>query len=325
MKTKGIRCLAVMAALALGACGGGEKTETAAEAEHGHSHAEGEAAHSHEGEAHEHDGEEHAHEEEEGGGHSHGTVEHALGKQSAGDFHFTAAQMDDISPGSENVFIVNFEGNEPASVRLWVGDESASRSIKALAEKDGLEFHAHVESPETIGPEDHFWIEIEAADGSVTKSSFALAEGTVLPPRGPHTGLVVPLKGTDGSTAYAELKLHDDKGDLEIWLARDAAITEPLDINLDSVIAVAFPELDKNTELRVRNREKNEDEDGNPNIRGGLTHYFIFPGETGADASWLVGEFRSQAVIRFTDGALGYESEPFTLVPHAHGEGEHHH
>jgi hypothetical protein len=317
MKRKGIRFLALLSAAALAACGGGEKP---AEADHGHAHEEGEA--------HEHDGEEHAHEGEEaaGGGHSHGTVEHKLGAQEAGGFKFEAVQMDDVTAGGETVFIVHSQGSEPTSVRLWVGDESASTSTKILADKgEGQEYHAHVEAPNPLGAGDRFWVEADGADGAKTKLSFDLAGGAVLPPQGPHTGFVVPLNGPDGAAGYAELKLHDDKGDLELWLAQDSAMTQPLDLPADSVIAVSFPDKSKNVELRVRNTEKNEDEEGNPSLRDGRTNYFIFPGATGADASWLMGDFRSTAVIQVNVDGKSLSSGNFTLVPHTHGPGDHQH
>lgn len=37
---------------------------------------------------------------------------------------------------------------------------------------------------------------------------------------GPHHGMLVPLtvEGSDEAVGYAEVKLHDDKGDIELWL-----------------------------------------------------------------------------------------------------------
>lgn len=92
-------------------------------------------------------------------------------------------------------------------------------------------------------------------------------------------------------TGFAELKLHDDKGDLELWLTEDTTGQKPFDIPLDSLVNVSFLSLDgKMVELKIRNSEKNEDEDGKGNIRGEVTNYFIFPGESGADASFLLGK-----------------------------------
>lgn len=138
-------------------------------------------------------------------------------------------------------------------------------------------------------------------------------EGT----HGPHDGVV--SRFTDGS-GYVELKLHDDKGDLELWLAADKAISTPLALPLDAHVKVSFPELEgREVSLAVRNTEHNEDEQGTPNIVDGKTHYFIFPGETGADASWLKGKgFASQAVVTIVREGRDVVSEPFTLLPHHH-------
>ena len=70
----------------------------------------------------------------------------------------------------------------------------------------------------------------------------------------------------------------------ELWLARDGTMANPLDRPLDTVVTASFGGA-RSVELRVRNREGNEDEAGTPNVREGATHYFIFPGEAGGDAS----------------------------------------
>ncbi len=101
----------------------------------------------------------------------------------------------------------------------------------------------------------------------------------------PHHGIVAPFEG-----GHLELKLHDDKGDLELWLATD-------------------PNINKD----------NEDEDGLPNIRDGKTNYFIFPGDTGADASWLQGkDFKATVKVSFDHAGKAHASEEFELVPHTH-------
>lgn len=136
----------------------------------------------------------------------------------------------------------------------------------------------------------------------------------------PHHGILVPFSSKQALTGYAELKLHDDKGDLELWLTKDAAGAGPYDLALNSVITVTFPDLNqKKVELRVRNSDKNEDEAGKGNIRDNKTNYFIFPGETGIDAAFLVGkDFSSKVVITFSDGGVEYSTDPFELRPHTH-------
>lgn len=86
------------------------------------------------------------------------------------------------------------------------------------------------------------------------------------------------------------------------------------------MLTVTFPELsNKTVELQVRNAEKNEDEDGQANIRESKTNYFIFPGDTGADPSFLLGKaFSSKAVVSFTVDGKQFSTEPFVLFPHTH-------
>ena len=136
----------------------------------------------------------------------------------------------------------------------------------------------------------------------------------------PHLGEMAEFYNGDKAAGTAELKLHDDKGDLELWLTKDKAGKVPFDLPLDTVITVTFPKLDNKTvELRVRNKDKNEDEDGKGNIRESATNYFIFPGDTGADASFLVGkEFKSEVILNFKVGDSTHSTKSFVLKPHVH-------
>jgi hypothetical protein len=92
----------------------------------------------------------------------------------------------------------------------------------------------------------------------------------------------------------------------------------PFDVPKDTVIQLAFPRHDgKTLEMHVRNGDQNEDEDGTPNMRGSGTNYFIFPGESGQDASWLKGEqWRGIVTVAFEANGKSYACDPFVLVPH---------
>lgn len=132
---------------------------------------------------------------------------------------------------------------------------------------------------------------------------------------------------TKNKVGYLRLKLHDDKGDLELWLAKDAEMTQPFDLPLDGTATVTFTDKEnKTTTLRVRNTDKNEDEDGKANVREGKTNYFIFPGDTGEDAAWLKGaDFLATVKVAFSADGKDYVTSPFVLRPHTHGAGEHSH
>jgi hypothetical protein len=146
-------------------------------------------------------------------------------------------------------------------------------------------------------------------------------------PHTPHDGMVATLRNADGAAVgFVELKLHDDKGDLELWIAKDPEMTQPIDIPAKSEIEVTFLDLkDKAATLRVRNHDQNEDEDGQPNLRDGLTNYFIFPGDSGQDPSWLMGkDFASNVELSFDWNGQTYKSNEFKLVPHTHADGHGH-
>ncbi len=136
----------------------------------------------------------------------------------------------------------------------------------------------------------------------------------------PHMGMMVPFTAGQVQAGFAEIKLHDDKGDLELWISKDAAGEQAMDFPLNTIVTVTFPKLDyKMINLKIRNAEKNEDEDGNGNIRDGKTNYFIFPGDSGADASFLMGkDFVADAIISFDAGGRAFSTKSFPLSPHIH-------
>jgi hypothetical protein len=135
-------------------------------------------------------------------------------------------------------------------------------------------------------------------------------------------GVVARLTDAAGKdVGFVRLKLHDDKGDLELWLARDAKLTTPFDIPPETKITVTFADKGGRTvALRVRNRDKNEDEAGKPNVRDGKTNYFIFPGDSGEDASWLKGAgFMATVKVSFESDGKPFTTPAFVLRPHTHG------
>jgi hypothetical protein len=143
----------------------------------------------------------------------------------------------------------------------------------------------------------------------------------------PHDGVVAALQDQDGAAVgFVELKLHDDKGDLELWIAKDDGITQPLDLPVSSEITAKFLDAEEKTVvLRVRNEVQNEDEEGTPNLRDGMTNYFIFPGDSGQDPRWLIGaDFRSSVQLTVEADGKTYTSEELVLVPHTHAAGHDH-
>ena len=133
---------------------------------------------------------------------------------------------------------------------------------------------------------------------------------------GTNSGFLFPVFDSEGKqTGTIEIKLHDDAGDLEVWLKKGGYEGEPWRLPLDTTLILDFPADGKKVTLAVRDLKRNEDESGESTIFEGTTDYFIFPGETGADASWLMGaDFAAKAELSFE----GATSGSFVLRPHVH-------
>lgn len=159
MKSKMLNLMLALSLAFATACGG-EKAH-----DHDHDHGHGED-HSHaEGEGH----------EDEDGGHEHGEEKHELGEQTAGAWTVNATQMDAVKAGGETVFYVNINGGAYTAGRIWVGDEAATHSVKALLEHiEADRYHAHVDVPDPLGDTDKFHVEIDNADGAPTKLAFEI-------------------------------------------------------------------------------------------------------------------------------------------------------
>ncbi len=133
---------------------------------------------------------------------------------------------------------------------------------------------------------------------------------------GPKGGFRFPVFGADGAqVGTAEIKLHDDAGDLEVWLTRGGHGGEPWRLPVGQALTLAFPDLERDVTLAVRDAERNQDESGAATVVDGATDYFVFPGSTDADASWLMGAgFAAKVELRVEEATTG----SFVLRPHVH-------
>ncbi|MEM6917323.1 MAG: hypothetical protein AAF491_12225, partial [Verrucomicrobiota bacterium] len=97
-----------------------------------------------------------------------------------------------------------------------------------------------------------------AKDGVPEESLLALVEGLhpvveslikaagmphVHANEGPNDGSLYPVFGGDGEQiGTAEIKLHDDAGDIEVWLTSGGHGGSPWDLPTDLVLSLAFPD-----------------------------------------------------------------------------------
>lgn len=161
----------VLAIAGLSACGGGDSDD------HGHDHNEAadHSGHDHGPGGHDdHDHDDHDHDLGPEPGHGGHGKRHELGQADIGGFKVTAASLGEIEAGHEGVLDVAVSGGSPSSVRAWIGVESGQGSLKAKLEKEGDNYHGHVEVPKKLPPNAAVWIEIENADGEQSAASFKL-------------------------------------------------------------------------------------------------------------------------------------------------------
>ncbi|MBL8757728.1 MAG: hypothetical protein JNK35_04770 [Phycisphaerae bacterium] len=117
----------------------------------------------------------HTHAPGDGHDHGHGPAT-ALGEQTAGGFTVKAVREGDVKPGGEATFDIAVSGGagKPAAVRLWVGTQDATGSVKAKAEAEGDGWHAHVEVPNPLPAGAKLWVEVESAAGEKSAAGFDL-------------------------------------------------------------------------------------------------------------------------------------------------------
>ena len=135
---------------------------------------------------------------------------------------------------------------------------------------------------------------------------------------GTNGGFLYPIFDDNGKqTGTVEIKLHDDAGDLEVWLKRGGYEGDPWLVPSKTMLTLNFPALNKRVILAVRDHERNEDESGASTIVEGNTNYFVFPGATETDATWLMGaDFAAKGELIFENTTTGL----FVLRPHIHRE-----
>lgn len=247
-----------------------------------------------------------------------------LGELTVAGKRFRVVRLGDLVPGKEGAFEVLAAGMTDADLAglnayLWIESEDGTQlSAPEKGLPGGNRLHFHV-TPRK-GEKAPFRVVLRLrAQGTDERGSLPLDGHGHEHAEGPHHGVPATFSGGDVK-GHLELKLHDDEGDLELWLAQDARHEKPFDLPLAATVEVEFVDHEgKKVTLRPRNENQNEDEDGKPNVREGKTNYFVFPSKPGEDAAWLQGkEFQSIVVVRFARDGQSFTSEEFVLKPHAH-------
>ena len=238
---------------------------------------------------------------------------------------FRIDRLGKLVPGKEGSFNVHPRGlssNELAesNLYLWVEDKNGTQlSAPSKGAIEGSTLHFHVTPRDSETPPVRVVLRLRA-NGIDTRAGLPLDGHGHEHKEGPHHGIPATFSGAGPSAGHLELKLHDDKGDLELWLYQDAEHSKPFDLPLAASVEIEFIDADgRKVSLRPRNTEKNEDEAGEPNVRDGGTNYFIYPSKEGEDASWLKGKaFQSIVIVRFSLDGKESVSEEFILKPHVH-------
>ena len=146
---------------------------------------------------------------------------------------------------------------------------------------------------------------------------FEVPEGHVASVEGPRGGTLVAIMDGEALSGHAEVRFHAEFGELEVWLGTDASMSSPLDVPVATVLMLRTATGDSaGTRLAVRDPERNEDEEGNVNVRDGATNYFVYPTDYSEEPSPPVGASGDTPVfIEFEAGGKTYRTSEFELVP----------
>ncbi len=135
---------------------------------------------------------------------------------------------------------------------------------------------------------------------------------------GPKGGILARLsRADDPDYGWLEIRLDAASGRVALWLARDPDMTEPLALPVSTNIALTLVEHeDRRVTLRPADAVANVDTSGQPTVRDGKTHYFVFPAPEAAPPAWL-RDPKLDAVARLSllQDRIAYVSDDFALRP----------
>ncbi|MFT4512268.1 MAG: hypothetical protein ACI91B_000957, partial [Planctomycetota bacterium] len=182
----------------------------------------------------------------------------SLGTLTVASHQFEIMQLGELVQGIEGALEVipkSIPAEQWSGLNLYMWLESqdgtqVSVSAKGDLTADGFHFHltpyADHEVPFRVT------LRVRGGDGD-ERNSLPLDGHGHEHIEGPHHGLPATFAGGE-QRGHLELKLHDDKGDLELWLSRDAKLSQPFDLPIDSTIEIEFIDFEgKKVTLRARN------------------------------------------------------------------------
>ena len=80
-----------------------------------------------------------------------------------------------LAPGNEyHLDIALVHGSEGAVIRLWIGNEDGTGSMKTKADAHGDHYHAHVQAPLKLSNTSALWIDVQSTDGQTGKGRIEL-------------------------------------------------------------------------------------------------------------------------------------------------------
>jgi hypothetical protein len=105
----------------------------------------------------------------------HAGERHSLGTLTVAGGTFAVSMTGEITPSTELHFDITQTIGPPINtLRLWIGDKSATGSLKSKSTSNDGHFHAHVEAPITLSMDSALWIEANTASGDRELASIEL-------------------------------------------------------------------------------------------------------------------------------------------------------
>jgi hypothetical protein len=97
-----------------------------------------------------------------------------LGEKQVLGFTVKAKREGEVVAGKEAIFLIESTPTT-AAVRVWVGDEQATNSVRSRAEGGPTSFHAHAMVPSALAEEAQLWVEVQNSNGERGAVAFDLS------------------------------------------------------------------------------------------------------------------------------------------------------